>query len=348
MNDNDIIQIKVKEYYGKVLQSKNDLQTSACCTDQALPSYLKQVLALIHPEVQNKFYGCGSPIPSVLDGCSVLDIGSGTGRDCYILSKLVGESGSVIGIDMTEEQLATADQYIDYHTEKFGFKNSNIAFKQGFIEDLAALGIKDSSQDLVVSNCVINLSPAKERVFAEIFRVLKDGGELFFSDVFASRRLTEQMQTDPVLLGECLGGAMYIEDFRRLLFDLGCRDYRVYSQRKLSLNNSEIQSKTEGIDFYSITIRAFKLKEIEDRCEDYGQIVTYRGSIDESKRIFMLDKDHIFEAGKPVPVCGNTASMLSETRYAPHFEVNGNRAQHYGLFECPLREHPEDEKLGCC
>jgi ubiquinone/menaquinone biosynthesis C-methylase UbiE len=115
---------------------------------------------------------------------------------------LVGENGFVIGVDMTGEQLEVARRHQKSQAKKFGFKKSNVDFRQGYIEDLASLGIKDNSVDVVISNCVINLSPNKERVFSEIFRVLKEGGELYFSDVFAGRRVPKKFQSDKVLLGE--------------------------------------------------------------------------------------------------------------------------------------------------
>ena len=149
----------VKEYYGKVLDSNKDLKTSACCTAEAMPMHLRPFLKDIHPEVQDKFYGCGSPIPPELSGRSVLDLGSGTGRDCFLLSRLVGENGNVVGVDMTEEQLAVARKHLPWHTERYGYKAPNIEFKQGYIEDLETAGIKSNSLDLVVSNCVLNLSP---------------------------------------------------------------------------------------------------------------------------------------------------------------------------------------------
>lgn len=115
---------------------------------------------------------------------------------------MVGENGFVIGVDMTGEQLEVARRHQKSQAKKFGFKKSNVDFRQGYIEDLASLGIKDNSVDVVISNCVINLSPNKERVFSEIFRVLKEGGELYFSDVFAGRRVPKKFQSDKVLLGE--------------------------------------------------------------------------------------------------------------------------------------------------
>lgn len=104
----------VQQYYGKILASTQDLQTSACCTAEAMPAHLRPLLADIHDEVQAKFYGCGSPIPSELEGCTVLDLGSGSGRDCYLLSRLVGEHGRVIGVDITVEQLAVARRHVDW------------------------------------------------------------------------------------------------------------------------------------------------------------------------------------------------------------------------------------------
>ncbi len=198
----------VRHYYGQVLQSSNDLKTSACCSIDAIPAHLKMLLAELHPEVVERFYGCGSPLPPALSGCTVLDLGCGSGRDCYLLSKLVGEEGRVIGVDMTPEQLEVATRHRNWHAERFGYQISNVDFLYGHIENLATLGIADNSIDVVVSNCVINLSPEKAQVMAEIFRVLKPGGELYFSDVFADRRIPASLRNDPVLLGECLGGAM--------------------------------------------------------------------------------------------------------------------------------------------
>jgi arsenite methyltransferase len=339
----------VKEYYGKVLKSNQDLQTSACCTAETFPHHLREILQEMHPEVVEKFYGCGSPLPPALTGKTVLDLGCGTGRDCFILSKLVGPQGRVIGVDMTAEQLAVAQKHCSYHMKKFGFLQPNVEFHQGYIEDLASMGIENNSVDVVVSNCVLNLSPDKRRVFSEIFRVLKPGGELYFSDVFAGRRIPEDLTKDPVLRGECLGGALYKEDFRRLLMELGCQDYRIVNQAPLTLNNPDIQKKAGMIDFYSLTIRAFKIK-IEDRCEDYGQVAYYLGTIAEHPHFFILDDHHKFEKGRPLRVCSNTAAMLSESRYASHFKIEGDLSTHYGLFPCAPEGESSNEVLGgsCC
>ncbi|EQA46953.1 ribosomal protein L11 methyltransferase-like protein [Leptospira broomii serovar Hurstbridge str. 5399] len=338
----------VQNYYGKVLQSSKDLKTSACCSIESIPSSYLPIINKIHPEVKDKFYGCGSPLPPALFGKTVLDLGCGSGRDVYLLSKLVGEDGSVIGVDMTEEQLRVASSHQDYHRNQFGYENSNVSFKRGYIEDLESLGIEDNSVDLVVSNCVINLSPNKASVFSEIFRVLRPGGELYFSDVFADRRIPEELKEDPILLGECLGGALYTEDFRRLLFQLDIKDFRIVSQSKINLQNHEIETKIGNVNFFSITYRAFKIP-LEDRCEDFGQIAFYNGNIENFPFRFVLDDHHIFETDKPMLVCGNTADMLSKTRYSEYFRVIGDKSKHFGLFDCgPSSVGTQISQSGAC
>jgi len=327
-------QEKVKNYYGKVLQTNKDLKTSACCSVEALPAHTRELLPLIHTEIQEKFYGCGSPLPVALRGQKVLDLGCGSGRDVYLLSHLVGAEGHVTGVDMTDEQLTVAKKHLEFQMDKFGYKSPNVSFVHGYIEDLASAGIKDNSMDLIVSNCVTNLSPDKPKVFSEIFRVLKPGGELYFSDVFASRRLPKSCQEDPVLLGECLGGAMYTEDFRRLLVRLGIHDYRIVTQNTLSISDPEVQRKVGDTQFFSITFRAFKINELEDKCEDYGQVAYYQGTIPESPNEFRLDNHHLFKKHAPVLVCSNTARMLTDTRFSKHFKVIGSTENHLGLFDC--------------
>jgi radical SAM/Cys-rich protein len=336
IKDEDDFDVKenVKKYYGKELQSSADLKTTACCPPDSLPEYVRKTLPYIADEIVAKHYGCGSPLPSALEGCVVLDLGCGTGRDVYIASRLVGQDGYAIGVDMTDEQLDVAKKYIDSQMRRFGYQKPNIAFKKGCIEDLKEIGIEDNSVDVVISNCVVNLSPDKPAVFSEIFRVLKHGGELYFSDVFAGRRIPEHLKADPVLYGECLAGALYIEDFRRLLREVGCLDYRVVEKRNITLNNPEIEAKIGMVDFFSMTIRAFKLDSLEDICEDYGQVALYLGTIPGYPHALELDDHHLFIKGKPMLVCGNTASMLQETRFARHFRVIGERSTHYGPFDC--------------
>jgi arsenite methyltransferase len=127
----------VKEYYGKILNSSSDLKTSACCPTESMPAHLREILKDIHDEVKDKFYGCGSPIPHALEAKTVLDLGSGTGRDCFILSKLVGPRGRVIGVDMTEEQIEVAERHMSTITEqKFGFLRIKRAAHQRIISKI--------------------------------------------------------------------------------------------------------------------------------------------------------------------------------------------------------------------
>jgi arsenite methyltransferase len=341
---------QVRHYYGKMLKSSGDLKTGACCATEALPPRLRSLVANVHADVRDRFYGCGAPLPPALEGAVVLDLGCGSGRDCYLLSQLVGEAGRIIGVDMTEEQLALARRYLEWHMNRFGYSQPNVCFVEGFIEDLWTAGIADDSVDVVVSNCVINLSPDKERVFAEMLRVLKPGGEFYFSDVFSDRRIPCALKEDPVLRGECLGGALYLEDFRRLMDKAGCADARVVNSSPVPLLDAEIERKIGFVAFRSLTMRGFKLP-LEDRCEDYGQVATYLGTMEGQPHTFVLDDHHRFERGRPLTVCGNTADMLSASRYARHFRVTGDKQTHFGLFPCrpaPGEAGTAVEASPCC
>ena len=335
----------VKEYYGKKLQSKDDLKTGSCSCDEKPSAEIMGIISLIADEIQDRFYGCGSPLPPLLEGMTLLDLGCGTGRDVYIASRLVGESGCAIGVDMTTEQIGIAVKYQEEQRKRFGHKTSNVKFIQGYIEDLKTLGIEDESVDVVISNCVINLSPDKERVFKEIYLILRPGGELFFSDVFADRRIPESLATDDILRGECLSGALYVEDFRRLMARTGWVDFRYTNIREFELNDEEVKNKIGHVKFSSRTVRAFKLDDLEDVCEDYGQVACYDGSIPGHPHFFDIDEGHRFFTGKPMLVCGNTASMVSDTRYAKAFSVTGNRTVHFGKFDgCSA----DSRQRSCC
>lgn len=322
----------VQDYYGKVLTESADLQTDACCTESDVPLWLRPILSAIHPEVSDKYYGCGLVAPEQLAGASVLDLGSGSGRDCYALSALVGETGRVVGVDMTEEQLDVARRHRDFHADAFGFPHSNVEFHHGYLETLENLPLANNEFDVVVSNCVINLCQDKQKVLADVWRLLREGGEFYFSDVYADRRMDESLQDDPVLYGECLSGALYWKDFLRLAQQAGFADPRLVTSRPLAVNNPALQEKLGATKFWSATWRLFKLPALEDACEDYGQAVIYRGTIEHHRDVFELDAHHFIETGKVFPVCGNTWRMLQETRFAEHFEFIGNFSTHYGIF----------------
>lgn len=341
------IETGVRDYYGETLQSSKDLRTSACCTAEAMPAHLRDIHALLHEEVKSRFYGCGSPIPDALDGATVLDLGCGSGRDVYLLSNLVGEHGRVIGVDMTPQQLAVARRHRDFHAQAFGYRQSNVEILEGDLSNLDALGIADNSVDVAVSNCVLNLVTNKQRAFGEIMRVLKPGGELYFSDVYCDRRLPEELLADPVLVGECLAGALYVEDFRRIMLDLGVPDVRCSTRSPIALTDPQIERRIGFANFESITYRAFKLA-LEDRCEDYGQVATYLGTLSALPHAFVLDDHHRFETGRPLRVCGNTADMLSSSRYAAHFRLDGDKHRHFGLFDCVPPSDLPIASAPCC
>ena len=126
------VQEFVQKYYGELLEHSADLKTNACCTIESTPDFVTQGLEQIHEEVRARYYGCGLLLPEALEGCRILDLGCGSGRDCYLLSKLAGEGGKVVGVDMTEAQLEVAQRHRDYHADQFGYSRSNVEFHHGW------------------------------------------------------------------------------------------------------------------------------------------------------------------------------------------------------------------------
>lgn len=310
------VRAAVSDYYGKSLAGTGDLKTSACLTGGETTAEVAKLLRNVHPDVTARFYGCGSPIPPLLRGATVLDLGCGTGRDTYVVAQLVGPEGKAIGVDMTEEQLSVADNTEAWHAARFGYAKPNTRFVSGRIEDLAAAGIADGSVDVVISNCVINLAANKLDVFREIVRVLKPGGELYFSDVYADRRVPERLQRDKLLWGECLSGALYRGDFARLLRAAGFAAHWVVTSRRIDVGDPAIAAATGNIGFFSETVRAFKLAGLEDAAEDYGQAVVYSGTLPGHPHAFKWDASTYFITGLKTPVDGNTAKAIAGSRYA--------------------------------
>ena len=323
----------VQAYYGQVLAGSGDLRTDACTTAEPPAPALKRALANVHDEVLARYYGCGLIAPLALEGARVLDLGSGSGRDAYVLAQMVGEAGEVVGVDATPEQLAVARRHLDWHRERFGYARSNVAFLEGDIARLEALALAPASFDVIVSNCVINLVADKAAVFAAAHALLKPGGELYFSDVYADRRPPHDLLSDPVLRGECLAGALYWNDFHTLAKAAGFADTRLVSDRTLAISDPQVEARTAPVRFFSATYRLWKLEGLEPLCEDYGQAVRYRGGMAGAEAAFILDKHHRIEAGRVFPVCGNTWRMLKETRFAPWFDFLGDFSRHYGVFE---------------
>lgn len=343
----------VKEYYSNITVNQGgQMETQICsCASDKMPPHIRQIARKIPEEITTRFYGCGSPLPDALEGCTVLDLGCGTGRDVYIAAALVGKSGKVIGVDMNDDQLAIARKYQTTMAEAYGY--DNVVFHKGFIEDLREIGIPDESVDVVISNCVINLAPDKEKVFREIWRVLKPGGELFFSDIFADRRVPDAINHHPVLVGECLGGCLYIEDFRRMMRRVGWEDFRYTTSYPAAIHNPDIEALVGNIQYSSRTVRAFKLPHLlEDICEQYGQIAIYNGGIEGHEHFFDLDDHHRLYAHLPLPVCGNSCAMLEHTRFAPYFTIIGDRSRHFGAFDgcasVPAPDAAGESGGGCC
>jgi arsenite methyltransferase len=327
----------VKEYYGTTLQTNADLKTNACCTGNSMPPYIRECLRNIHPVVQSKYYGCGLCLPSYdLTGLTMLDLGCGAGRDVFLASQLVGPSGKVVGVDMTEAQLDTAREYQEYHAEKFGF--ANVDFVQGYLEQLEDIeSLKPSSFDIIISNCVLNLSPNKLAILKSCYRLLKPGGELYFSDVYSMRRVPEVLRKDPVIWGECLSGALYWNDFNTMAKQAGFTDIRLVEDAPVKITNAKVADVLahdgRGICFVSATYRLFKIDALEPDCEDYGQAVTYKGTIPHAPMSWRLDKQHVFKTGCYAPVCGNTFLMLQTDPLKNHFTFHGNSDTHYGIFQ---------------
>eukprot|EP00887_Chlorella_sp_A99_P005300 scaffold1.g5300.t1 len=360
----------VKRYYGEVIKKTTDLKAATCLTGQAPHPLVRQALVKVPEEIKDTYYGqaccealertsalAGKGNMGQMEGGAaqserraqlyllhaksypqlkltrsmwVLDLGSGSGRDAYVCAALVGEGGSVTGVDMTAAQLEIARRHADaYCREALGYKQArawngmeehalctgrggrrggrgpaavnaarartprpNLRFVEGEIENLKRAGLGDESFDLVISNCVVNLSPDKAAVLREAHRVLAPGGEMHFSDIYVAEQIQDKAAV--AALAAALGGAA----------------------------------------FYSITYRLFKLPAALEAGggEDYGQAARYKGTIPGSPVAYALDARHAFPAGKWTLVSGNTAAMLGESWLAPHFEVLGDRSRHYGAF----------------
>uniref|UniRef100_G3Q2P3 Arsenite methyltransferase n=1 Tax=Gasterosteus aculeatus TaxID=69293 RepID=G3Q2P3_GASAC len=349
----------VKDYYGKVLKKSADLMSNACVTPaKSVPAFIRRALEKVHPEVTDRYYGCGLVVPECLEGCRVLDLGSGSGRDCYMLSQLVGETGHVTGIDMTEDQLDVARTYVDHHAKEFGYKESNVSFVQGYIEALTEAGLEKNSFDIIISNCVVNLSPDKKRVLAEAYSVLKDGGELYFSDVYSSGRLTEEIKNHKVLWGECLGGALWWKDLLQLAEEVGFSPPRLVTASVITVDNKELQDILGDFKFVSATYRLFKVPKGNTKPSQ----VIYNGSITGVEDSFQFDCQYTFKVDNVVEVDGEVATILTQSRFMDDFTFQpaGGRSVSCGAltkagivdpFELVLqleKQSPGSATGGCC
>jgi arsenite methyltransferase len=345
---------EVQRYYGETLESSDDLKTTACCTAEAPSAYIRQLLGDIHEEVSKRYYGCGLVLPEALEGLRILDLGCGAGRDVYLLSRLVGPNGHVTGIDMTPAQLQVAHEHLDFHMDRYGFSEPNVDFIEANIEELDLAGLPDASFDLIVSNCVVNLAVDKRAVLRSAQRLLKPGGEMYFSDIYADRRVPEELTKDPVLYGECLAGAMYWNDFLNLAGEVGFAAPRLLTDSPVDVTDPELQQRVGELRFYSATYRLFSFSGAEAGSENYGQRAVYSGTIPQHPDEMRLDNSFVFKTGQPTPVCGNTSRLLKASRFAPFFDIIGDDSVHLGAFgskaeHSPFAEDaPEQTASGCC
>jgi arsenite methyltransferase len=213
MTENKVtIHEAVRDYYAKHARA-----STSCCEDAGCCSsnlYDHELLTGLPQEISSFSLGCGDPITlaDLQPGETVLDLGSGGGLDCFLAARQVGETGYVIGVDMTPEMLERA------RAAAARLDAANVEFRHGFLE---ALPVEDASIDAVISNCVINLSPDKQKVFREVFRVLKPGGRLAVSDIVTDGPLPEAVKENPEAWSACISGAIPVEEYARSLEEAG-------------------------------------------------------------------------------------------------------------------------------
>ncbi|MGI9533561.1 MAG: methyltransferase domain-containing protein, partial [Thermodesulfobacteriota bacterium] len=229
--------------------------------------------------------------------------GGGGGIDCFIASKKVGPRGSVIGVDMTDNMLEVANESKKIVINNLGYEN--VQFRKGFLEEIPS---SNKSIDLVTSNCVINLSPNKKKVFSEILRVLKDNGRLVVSDIVSDKVTSEEIKINRQLWGECLAGALTENQFLSFLEQSGF--YGIELLKKDHWKN------IENINFYSVTVRAFKFEK-SPSCVFQGHKAIYNGPY----KVIIDDEGHVFPRNQEVEVCTDTVSKLSNPPYQNCFTI---------------------------
>lgn len=355
----------VRDRYSDAAQSRVE---SLCCPVE----YDRQYLKVIPAEVIERDYGCGDPSRYLRPGETVLDLGSGTGKICFIAAQVVGPTGRVIGVDMNDDMLAIARKHQRAVGEAIGFHN--VEFRKGRIQDLA-LDLEKLDADLrahpissaeaylaaearaaelrvtqpligtetidaVVSNCVLNLvdQRAKQQLFSEIFRVLRNGGRAVISDIVSDEPVPDELQNDPELWSGCLAGALTEQAFLQAFVDAG-----FYGVSTVKFD-AEPWRTVHGIEFRSVTIEAFKGKQ--GPCFERNQAVIYKGPFKE-----VLDDDnHRIERGQRYAVCDKTYELFRKAPYRDFFQFINPRAEvppaEAQPFDCsrPILRHPKETK----
>lgn len=326
----------VRQRYSEASQSKVE---ALCCPVE----YDRQYLKVIPAEIIERDYGCGDPSRFLRPGETVLDLGSGAGKICFIAAQVVGPTGKVIGVDMNDDMLALARKYQGAVGEAIGYQN--VEFRKGRIQDLAldlekfetALQanpiqsvdgflaaeeraddlrareplVASESVDIVISNCVLNLvdTRAKGQLFNEIFRVLRNGGRAVISDIVSDELVPDAMQSDPELWSGCISGALTEERFLEAFLAAG-----FYGVRLLKWDSKPWRT-VQGIEFRSVTVEAFKGKQ--GTCSERNQAVIYKGPFKE----VVDDDNHRLERGKRYAVCDKTFQLFSKEPYQSSFEL---------------------------
>jgi SAM-dependent methyltransferase len=343
-------------------------EAALCCP----VDYDRKFLKAIPAEVIEKDYGCGDPSKYLREGETVLDLGSGTGKICFIASQVVGRNGRVIGVDMTDEMLSVARRNAPIVAKNIGF--ANVEFRKGRIQDLA-LDIElldkklkaspissadtflrahelaedlrtkkpliaSDSVDVVVSNCVLNLveAGAKRDLFSEIHRVLRKGGRAVISDIVSDEDVPAAMQADPELWSGCISGALREDAFLAAFEAAGFYGITL-------LKRDDLPWRTvRGIEFRSVTVEAFKGKQ--GPCFERNQAVIYKGPFKE-----VLDDDnHRMERGQRYAVCDKTYNLYRSRPYRESFEfveprkqIPASKARPFDCSRTALR-HPKETK----
>ncbi|MGI9473986.1 MAG: methyltransferase domain-containing protein [Rubripirellula sp.] len=324
----------VRERYSAAAEQR---EPQLCCP----VDYDTQYLKIIPQEVIDRDYGCGDPSKYVQAGETVLDLGSGGGKICFIAAQVVGSTGKVIGVDMNDTMLDLARRSQVKVSEHLGY--DNVTFHKGKIQDMAidrdrldgylskhpvqdesslrnlesevsrmrreAPMIPDNSVDVVVSNCVLNLvdSSEKEQLFQEIFRVLRPGGRAVISDIVSDEVVPERMQNDSELWSGCISGAFQEVDFLRAFERAG------FYGIEMPILQKEPWQTVEGIEFRSATVIAYKGKQ--GPCDDYNEAVIYRGPFS----VVLDDDGHEFRRGERTAVCRKTFGIMTRAPYTEHF-----------------------------
>ncbi|MDO4182631.1 MAG: methyltransferase domain-containing protein [Coriobacteriia bacterium] len=320
-----------QDYYDKLAAAQGTDPLATARTRDAegtMTPLARDVMFNVSAEIKNTFNEYACNVPPLLESCTVVNLCSGSGRDLYVLAQLVGENGKVIGVEPNAARRAIAEKYLTKEIKQFGYAASNVELVAGCPEDLSM--IASDTADVVYSNCTFNASPDKYAYLCEVQRVLKTGGEFYFTDVFSDCRLDPEIANNIAYRAEYLGGAMYINDFRRLSYLAGFNDPRYLVTNKTILTEEE-QSHYPQAAFATITCRLMNSEVSDDVCENFGEYIAYNGQLPDFPEYFLFDKDIKFPTGKECQVCNNVAAVAAYgSRYAKVFTYKGSQAHHIG------------------